>query len=117
MYQNNVVLSITQVDTNLSIPISSLRTDTAGITFTNVQQPTLLVDLQYTVFSHIISISIPNNNGATNVNQIQLAFYGTDGIILQNSNGAPWIVETSPNITTVCFRFIFYSRKLPFFLA
>jgi hypothetical protein len=115
MYLNNVVLLIEEISTNLSIPIPSLRTDTTGVTFTNIQQPTLLVELNYTLISYIISISIPSNNGVTNVNQIELAFYGTDGQILRNSIGEPWIVETSPDVTIVGFIFYTTEKKLYLF--
>ena len=102
MYDNDVILSVTQVDSNISIPISSLRPNTGGITFTTSQRPTLLVELNYTLISRMISISVPTKNNATNVNQIELAFYGTDGQILRNSLNQPWIVETTPGVTTVC---------------
>ena len=102
MYRENVVLSIKQVETNRDIPIPSLRTDAAGVTFSDMNQPTLLVTLNSSLVSQIISISIPNVNGATNVNQIELTFYGTDGQILLNPLGAQWVVETTPGVTTVC---------------
>jgi hypothetical protein len=102
MYYDNAIVSIEQIETSLPISVSSLRTDTNGVTFTNAQQPTLLVEVDYTVVSYIISISIPLNNGGTNVNQIKVAFYGIDGQILQNSLGEDWIVETTPGVTTVC---------------
>ncbi|CAF4775672.1 unnamed protein product, partial [Rotaria socialis] len=101
MYHENAVLSIKQIETNLAIPISSLRTDGTGVTFSNVKQPTLLVTLNSTAVSQIISISIPSVNGASNVNQIQLTFYGRNGQILLNSLGAPWIAETTPGVTTL----------------
>ena len=63
--------------------------------------PTLLVEIDYTLVSEIISIAIPNKDDATNVNQIELAFYGTDGKIILNSLGEPWIVETTPGKTIV----------------
>ncbi|CAF4538383.1 unnamed protein product, partial [Rotaria sp. Silwood1] len=101
MYHDNIVLSIKQIERNLTMPIFSLRTDTTGVAFPDTQQPTLLVVLNHTLVSQIISISVPNTRGATNVNQIELTFYGTDGQILRNSVGAEWIVETTPGVTTL----------------
>jgi hypothetical protein len=103
MYHDNLVLLIKEVETNRSISTLSLRTDTTGVTFSNNQQPTLLVEVNYTLVSHIISISVPNKNDSTNVNQIELVFFDIDGQVLQNSVGNDWIVETTPGVTTVCF--------------
>jgi hypothetical protein len=103
MYQDNVVLLIEQVETNLAISIPSLRTNSPGITFPNTQQPTLLVHLNSTLASRIISISVPNQNNKTNVNQIELVFYDINNVVLQNSVGEKWIVETTPGVTKVCF--------------
>ncbi|CAF2400006.1 unnamed protein product [Rotaria sp. Silwood2] len=101
MYHDDIVLSIKQIERNLAMPVLSLRTDTTGVAFPDTQQPTLLVELNHTLVSQIISISVPNNRDTTNVNQIELTFYGTDGQILRNSMGAEWIVETTPGVTTL----------------
>ena len=107
MYRDNHILSIKDLDGNRQISVLSLRTDTTGVTFSKNQQPTILVEINYKLVAHIISISVPTTNGATNVNQIELAFYGTDGKIILNSYGEPWIVETTPGVTTVCFLHFF----------
>lgn len=105
MYRDDVILSIIEIETNDSISIASLRTDKPGVTFTNTQQPTLLVKLNYKLISHIISISVPNVNNVSNINQLELAFYGTNGHILQNSLNQSWIVETISGVTKVCLFF------------
>jgi hypothetical protein len=105
MYRDDIILSIIEIETNDSISIPSLRADKSGVTFTNTQQPTLLVKLNYKLISHIISISVPNVNNVSNVNQVELAFYGTDGHILRNSLNQSWVVETIPGVTAVCLFF------------
>lgn len=102
MYYENYVLSITEIGTKLPISVISLQTDGTGVTFSAIQQPTLLVELNTTLVSQIISISIPTSNGATNVNQLEFAFYGIDGQIIRNSYNELWIVETTPGVTMVC---------------
>lgn len=99
MYQTGIVLSIKQIETNVTLSIPSLRTNSPGITFTNTQTPTLLIELSYTLVSRLISIDVPNQNGKTNVNQIEATFYGIDGQILRNSAGEKWIVETTVGVT------------------
>ncbi|CAF0819035.1 unnamed protein product, partial [Rotaria sordida] len=99
MYHDDVVLSIKQIETKLTMSRLSLRSDTTGVTFPNTQQPTLSVKLNHTLVSQIISVAVPNNRGATNVNQIELTFFGTDGQVLRNSLGAKWVVETTPGVT------------------
>ncbi len=103
MYQANVVLSIKLLETNLPISIPTLRTNSPGITFTNAHKPILLVHLNYTLASRIISISVPNQNNKTNINQIELTFYDINNVILRNSVGEKWIVETMPGVTKVYF--------------
>lgn len=103
MYRDNYILSVKDVEGNRPISVASLRTDTTGVTFSNTQQPTILVEVNYNLVAHIISVSVPTTNDATNVNQIELAFYGIDGKIILNEGGNPWIVETSLGVTTVRF--------------
>ena len=103
MYQDNVVLSIKQQNSDVAIPIASLRTNASGISFGNVQQPTLSVQLNSALVSRVISISVGNQNSKTNVNQIELTFYDKNNAILQNSDGKNWVVQTTLGITKVCF--------------
>jgi hypothetical protein len=101
MYQNGAILSIKDIATNKPISVLSLRTDTDGVAFPASKNPTLLVEIDYALVSEIISIAIPTKDDETNVNQIELAFYGTDRKILLNSLGKPWIVETVAGKTIV----------------
>lgn len=103
MYYENYVLSIIEVETKLPISVLSLQTDSTGVTFSNSQQPTLLVEVDTTLVNQIISISVPTANGATNVNQLEFAFYGLDGKVILNSYNEPWIVETTPGVTMVYY--------------
>lgn len=101
MYQDGAILAIKDVDANKPVSVASLRTDTEGVAFPESQNPTLLVEINYALVSEIISIAISNKDDATNVNQIELAFYGIDGKVILNSVGEPWIVETTPGKTIV----------------
>ena len=110
MYQDNVVKSIKQSKNDIAIPISLLRTNATGISFQNVTQPTFSVQLNNTLISRIISISVSNRNSKTNVNQIELTFYDKNNVILQNSDGKNWVVQTTLGVTKVCF-IVSYTRK------
>ena len=106
IYHDEAIISIRQIETNRLISTLSLRTDATGVTFSDTKQPTLRIKLNHDLVSSIVSISVPNNNGVTNVNQIEVTFYDINGQILQNSVGEEWTVETIPGITTVCFIFL-----------
>jgi hypothetical protein len=101
MYRDDFILSIKDVDGNRPIAVASLRSNTTGVTFSNTQQPTILVEVNYNRVDRILSISLPTANGATNANQIEVAFYGPNRKILLNELGKPWIVQTSLGVTTV----------------
>ena len=101
MYQDGAVVSIKDIDTNKPVSVLSLRTDTDGVTFPDSQNPTLLVEIDPALVSEIISIAIPNKDGATNVNQIELTFFDAAGEVILNPAGEPWIVTTTPGITIV----------------
>lgn len=101
MQRDDIVLSIKELDTNTDIPISSIRTGGTGVTFPSTRQPKLFVELSYTLISQIISIGVPNVNGVTNVDQIEITFYGTNGQIIRNPMGEDWTVETIPGVTKV----------------
>ena len=111
MYQDNIVLSITEIEKNRSLSVSSLRSNTDGITLTDTSEPTLRVELDYTLASRIISIAIPNQNNKTYVNQIQVTFFGEDNQVLRNARGEKWIVETMFGVTKVCSKLL-KTRKI-----
>ena len=104
MYYENHVLSITLLETNTPIPVLSMRTDTLGVSFLDVLEPTLLVVLNEELVIHVISISVRSVDDITIFNQIVFAFYGLDGNLLVNPIGEPWVVETTDGISTVRYR-------------
>lgn len=101
MYRDDIVLSIKQIEKNRQIPVSSLRSNTDGITFAVPPEPTLRFELDYTRISRIVSISIPNENNKTGISQIEAAFYGVDDKILRNARGDKWILESIEGVTKV----------------
>ncbi|UJR36312.1 hypothetical protein I4U23_029040 [Adineta vaga] len=101
MYYDNAILAIKQIETDVSIPMSSIRSDAPGFTSSGSAQPTFLVEVNAVIVSQIISISVPNKNGESNVNQIQVQFYDTNGEVVRKDNGEAWIVETIRGVTIV----------------
>ena len=102
MYRDDIVLSIKQIEKNLPIAVSSLRSNTNGITLATTPEPTLRAEFDYTRILRIISISIPNTNNKTGVRRIEVAFIGPDDKILRNARGDKWIIETIEGVTEVC---------------
>ncbi|CAF1645569.1 unnamed protein product, partial [Adineta ricciae] len=101
MYYNDAIVRIKVAETNVVIPVALMRADAAGYTSIDIEQPTFLVELNEFVVSQIVSISVPRKDGASNVNQIVVKFYGTNGEIIRNGTGQLWIVETIPGVTTI----------------